>query len=589
MQRIVRASALTLAAGFAGAAGADVFPIALNYNFNGLVHAGEANQPDAPAGYRSISDRALNLNAGPTSFGASPIVGGNGLTYTHVATSGVFDIVHIGNRNAVDGGNWMFDVVEDGDNIGIQPTWLIDPDQSASQVTTLSTPITLDASSQVGVLYQVSNGGGSFDVRLGFSDGSSVSVSLVAPDWFQNQFPPPGGPGVTLQTQLGVYPGSQNVDRAATGSPLNVTEGVIGIQRLIDDGFGDFTGRELTSITFENRSNFNAGYAILAASVSTNTVPPPPPANDDCSAATPVGEGNFTSTSIGATGNVESGCAFNDIYDVWFVYTPSLTGQARIRTCESGFDTVLSVYDGCGGNLIDCNDDNCGQGSEVLISVTQGVPYYIRVAGYDGARGVIALTIANPPDILRGPIVNPANGHTYYLLPPTDWATAEGAGIGLGGHLAAIADEAENDWVRLNMLSWDGRARTAWIGFNDELNEGVFEWTSGDPVTYSNWNEGEPNDAVGGEDYTEMQSSGGWNDLNGTQLLYGLIEVPTTGGCPGDLDGSGAISIQDLALLLSNFGTTSGAGADDGDLDGDGDVDIQDLANLLSVFGTDCP
>ncbi len=59
--------------------------------------------------------------------------------------------------------------------------------------------------------------------------------------------------------------------------------------------------------------------------------------------------------------------------------------------------------------------------------------------------------------------------------------------------------------------------------------------------------------------------------------------------CPADLDGDDSIGLSDLAVLLSNFGMTSGAQPADGDLDGDGDVDLTDLAGLLAVFGTPCP
>ncbi|MBI5864449.1 MAG: hypothetical protein HZB38_08075 [Planctomycetes bacterium] len=58
--------------------------------------------------------------------------------------------------------------------------------------------------------------------------------------------------------------------------------------------------------------------------------------------------------------------------------------------------------------------------------------------------------------------------------------------------------------------------------------------------------------------------------------------------CLGDIDRDGQRTLQDLAFLLANFGTPSGATADDGDLDGDADVDLQDLANLLGVFGLPC-
>jgi hypothetical protein len=58
--------------------------------------------------------------------------------------------------------------------------------------------------------------------------------------------------------------------------------------------------------------------------------------------------------------------------------------------------------------------------------------------------------------------------------------------------------------------------------------------------------------------------------------------------CFGDLDGDRDIDLADLAQLLANYGTTSGAVYEDGDLDTDGDVDLADLAALLSVYGTTC-
>ncbi len=59
------------------------------------------------------------------------------------------------------------------------------------------------------------------------------------------------------------------------------------------------------------------------------------------------------------------------------------------------------------------------------------------------------------------------------------------------------------------------------------------------------------------------------------------------GPCAGDLDGSGAVGLSDLATLLSHFGAP--ASAADGDLDGDGSVSLADLALLLARFGSVCP
>ncbi|MFN0137221.1 MAG: right-handed parallel beta-helix repeat-containing protein [Phycisphaerae bacterium] len=58
--------------------------------------------------------------------------------------------------------------------------------------------------------------------------------------------------------------------------------------------------------------------------------------------------------------------------------------------------------------------------------------------------------------------------------------------------------------------------------------------------------------------------------------------------CPGDVNGDGAVNLSDLATLLANFGTASGATRAQGDLDNDGDVDLSDLASLLAQFGTVC-
>lgn len=106
----------------------------------------------------------------------------------------------------------------------------------------------------------------------------------------------------------------------------------------------------------------------------------------------------------------------------------------------------------------------------------------------------------------------------------------------------------------------------------------------------------EPNDlfiSPGGDVYffASLRDAAGV-DLNsnpsfGTPQAF-LRIVAGGPACPGDLDGDGDVDLTDLATLLANFGTSSGAGLDDGDLDGDGDVDLTDLSTLLSAFGTVC-
>ena len=70
--------------------------------------------------------------------------------------------------------------------------------------------------------------------------------------------------------------------------------------------------------------------------------------------------------------------------------------------------------------------------------------------------------------------------------------------------------------------------------------------------------------------------------------LGDLAIPPVIPPCPGDLDSDHQVALPDLAQLLANYGTTTGATFADGDLDGDADVDLQDLAALLGVYGTVC-
>lgn len=59
--------------------------------------------------------------------------------------------------------------------------------------------------------------------------------------------------------------------------------------------------------------------------------------------------------------------------------------------------------------------------------------------------------------------------------------------------------------------------------------------------------------------------------------------------CPADLDSDGAVDIDDLSIMLANFGENTGsAKLTEGDLNADRAVDIVDLSLLLSQFGGTC-
>jgi hypothetical protein len=115
------------------------------------------------------------------------------------------------------------------------------------------------------------------------------------------------------------------------------------------------------------------------------------------------------------------------------------------------------------------------------------------------------------------------DGHDYYVSNSgATWPDANAAAKALGGHLAAIGSAAENNFVASTVAG----GGLAWIGFTDEGGEGTYYWTSGQPVTYTNWCSGEPNNFPPGEDHTVINwcSGGGWNDWYATEVNPFVVE-----------------------------------------------------------------
>ncbi len=281
--------------------------------------------------------------------------------------------------------------------------------------------------------------------------------------------------------------------------------------------------------------------------------------SDLCATAQAIsGTGTFPFTNVGATtdGVADPLCNFfgqSDITnDVWFAWTATSTGLVTISTCTlTTIDSKIAVLNGsCAGAVLACNDDACALQTSLDVSVTSGNVYYIRVGNYPGAAAGSGSISINAPGMLAvlDTRINPANGHTYHLLAGGSWASAEATAISLGGHLATVNDQAEHDWLTAQWHSYLGIDRDLWIGLNDVAVEGTFVWADGTPVTYTNWDVGEPNNGAGGEDYAAMRKNNPlafWNDLANAPTGYhanphGVVEIGGPAGTPLCFgDGSG--------------------------------------------------
>ncbi len=138
------------------------------------------------------------------------------------------------------------------------------------------------------------------------------------------------------------------------------------------------------------------------------------------------------------------------------------------------------------------------------------------------------------------------NGRFYHFCATgTDWTSARDACREQGAELVSIDSVTENRWL---MGRIDDRFGTpeVWHGFNDVDQEGAWGWVDGSPVNYTNWRDGEPNDAGPGEDCGSWFDDGEWNDAGcGEQRPYVCASDPCPDDPYNDLDGDGLCGSQD--------------------------------------------
>ena len=169
----------------------------------------------------------------------------------------------------------------------------------------------------------------------------------------------------------------------------------------------------------------------------------------------------------------------------------------------------------------------------------------------------------------------PSNGHYYLYIPNLGitWTEAKTAAeaskyFGLQGYLVTItaADEAK--------IAGEQAQGTGWIGGSDAETEGIWKWTTGPDagtiMTYTNWNNGEPNNQ-NNEDYAHITASGvgisgSWNDLSNAGDTSGNYQpkgyIVEYGGMPGDP--TLEIATSTIITILQITGTTPTSRCDSG-------------------------
>lgn len=170
--------------------------------------------------------------------------------------------------------------------------------------------------------------------------------------------------------------------------------------------------------------------------------------------------------------------------------------------------------DGCDENcLIECGNGVLDENEECDDGNTQGGDGCEADCTFTCGSGIAASARA----------FDPQNNHCYLQFNNgRNWVNAQGECVDLGGNLVTIGSAEENTLVRSLDPDTD-----VWIGLNDRGagNEGDFVWVSGEPVVFTNFAEGEPNNRLG-EDCVHIRANADdWNDLACSRSLPYVCEI----------------------------------------------------------------
>ncbi len=125
------------------------------------------------------------------------------------------------------------------------------------------------------------------------------------------------------------------------------------------------------------------------------------------------------------------------------------------------------------------------------------------------------------PNLAGADYLGTLNGNRYYRRTNDciTYSEAYNYAQSIGGHLLTINSAEENNFISNNT---DG---AVWIGFTDAYSEGNFSWNTGEPVNYTNWEPGQPNNSDNDQDYTVIYN-GKWYDIDEDYHAWSVVEIP---------------------------------------------------------------
>lgn len=457
-----------------------------------------------------------------------------------------------------------------------------------------SGPQTSTSSNQNGYSLLLSNFGGTASANFVRSNGRLVVSTGASGTYFPMTDDYGSGTAsstVEFQTASGYY-----VRRTAViGDPLRVGSASTTFRNLSNnslitsDGYLAPGSYRVIATSSASDGSYNASLTLDFSQ-----------ANTLCQFAPNVGVGVYTGTTVGAisNGGATPSCGSSAASPaVWYKFTPRGSGPINISTCGSSYDTVLTVYQSASCpssvNQIACDDDGAGatcgiRDSRVTVNVTNGLSYYIRVSGYNGAAGSYVLHIG--PDNDRCFSAQSISGAGTYPfdnrfadtdgapLPSNEACTVGGTDPQVNGDVWYRFVPPHNGYTTANLCTISGwNSKIAVYSGEVCLGDGLFM--------------GCPFQNCGNQSFAAFYAYKGtpyYFRVGGRSSSRGVgnLEVYYQ-PCQGDINNDGFVDGFDYDDFVTCFETGSCSAGPQGmtaDFNGDGFVDGFDYDDFLFVF-----
>jgi len=250
------------------------------------------------------------------------------------------------------------------------------------------------------------------DVVVATTIGATDTGGSPGPDvWYSFT-----GMGVAQDITVSLCDGGTDYDSrirvfdACGGTEIAGNDDFCGLQsELVFSSDGTSTYYIMIEAFSSTSGNFSMA---ISCSPDDPTIAP----NDECVDAIAV---NCDDVVVGDT-IIATDSGGNSGPDVWYSYTGTIPGEiVTVSLCDGGtdYDSLIRVFDACGGTEIAGNDDFCGLQSEVEFISDGTSTYYIMIEGFSTSSGNFSMAITCET---LGTNDNSIAGFSYYPNPVTN-------------------------------------------------------------------------------------------------------------------------------------------------------------------------